>query len=263
MLSASLIGLAILPLNHQIKTFPEDYIYFNGISGGNKKAWSNFEYDYYFHGMKKASDHVKELVKNEDVVVASNCNLSNYFSDSENISYNYCRFIERSSTDWDYAVFGINYIHPQLLKNGKWFSTQTEKIFFHKNNPITVLLKRKDKTDYYGHQFLKNNNFENAKEMFVASVLKDPNNAWNIAQIVKIAIKQSDIESFNRYLQKGRSVYPDYEPFYLLEAQFFYEHGKYAEAQLILDKLQSINDRYKPAKKLQEQVNKKTKKLIN
>ena len=33
--------LMILPIKHQAATFPADYIYFNSISGGNKKAWSN------------------------------------------------------------------------------------------------------------------------------------------------------------------------------------------------------------------------------
>ena len=249
------LTLLILPVQHQIRTFPEDYIYFNSISGGNKNAWSNYEYDYYFHGIKRSSDYLKELVKEKNVVVASNSNLSNYFEDSENINFKYCRFLERSEVDWDYAVFGINYLHPDLLKNGKWFSTQTEKVFFHKNNPITVILKRSDKIDFMGHELLKNNNFEGAKEMFIKSVKSDPNNVWNIAQLAKISLLENDLDSFIRYLQKGREIYPDYEPFYLLEAQLLFNQGKIKDADLKLNKLLEINQRYQPALEMRKKVN--------
>ncbi len=63
-------GLMILPLKHQAATFPADYIYFNSVSGGNKNAWSNFEYDYYFHGIKKSSEYLIDLVGNKNVTVA-------------------------------------------------------------------------------------------------------------------------------------------------------------------------------------------------
>jgi hypothetical protein len=97
----------ILPVKHQFSTFPADYIYFNSISGGNTKAWSNFEYDYYFHGIKKPAEYLIELVGNEDITVASNCNLSNYFDRNKNIQYKYVRYLERSSVEWDYGLFGV------------------------------------------------------------------------------------------------------------------------------------------------------------
>ncbi len=44
--------LMIFPIKHQATTFPADYIYFNTISGGNRSAWANYEYDYYYHSIK-------------------------------------------------------------------------------------------------------------------------------------------------------------------------------------------------------------------
>src|SRR5680860_1258768 len=82
--------LMFLPLKHQAATFPSDYIYFNAISGGNKKAWANYKYDYIFTGIKKSSEYLISLIGGENVTVATNCNLSNYFEDIPNIKYNYC-----------------------------------------------------------------------------------------------------------------------------------------------------------------------------
>lgn len=249
-LLATLLVLIFLPFQHQLKTFPADYIYFNPISGGNKKAWSNYEYDYYFHGIKKASDELKEMIQDDKVIVIGNSNLSNYFEKSENIIFKYSPYLERSSMDWDYGIFGINYIHPEMLKNGKWFSTQTQKVFFHKGNPIAVLLKRTQKSDFNGLKLMEKGEIDQAKTLLINAIKTDTNNVWIYSQLAKIALKEKDFNSFSLYLQKGREIYPSYEPFFLLEATYFFNHGDYRKAYDVLNKLIEINNRYKPAKKM-------------
>ncbi len=247
--------LMILPLKHQVTTFPADYIYFNSISGGNKKAWSNYEYDYYYHGIKKSSEYVIKLVGSKEITLATNCNLSNYLDKIPNIKYQYSRYLERSSVDWDYGLFGINYIHPDLLKSGKWKSTKIVKTFYHSGNPIVVLLKRKDKTDLHGIVKSENGDFDKAQILLESAVKNDENNVWLYLQMAKNSLKQNDFETFNRYLQNGRSVYPQYEPFYLLEAQFLFNQNNFREAKVVLDELVEINPRYGAASQLIEKVN--------
>ena len=247
--------LMILPVKHQAITFPADYIYFNSISGGNKKAWSNYEYDYYFHGVKKPAEYLIELVGTDKITVASNCNLSNYFDNSPNIQYNYARYLERSSVDWDYGLFGVNYIHPELLKKGKWKSTEIWKTFYHSGNPIVVLLKRKDKLDFQGISKSESNKFDEAQIILGKAIESDSNNVWLFLQLAKNALKQKDFESFNRYLQKGREIYPQYEPFYLLEAQYLFDKKEFSEAKEVLAELIEINPRYGNAAPLLKAVN--------
>ena len=234
---------------------PADYIYFNSISGGNKKAWSNYEYDYYFHGVKKPAEYLIELVGTDKITVASNCNLSNYFDNSPNIQYNYARYLERSSVDWDYGLFGVNYIHPELLKKGKWKSTEIWKTFYHSGNPIVVLLKRKDKLDFQGISKSESNKFDEAQIILGKAIESDSNNVWLFLQLAKNALKQKDFESFNRYLQKGREIYPQYEPFYLLEAQYLFDKKEFSEAKEVLAELIEINPRYGNAAPLLKAVN--------
>jgi tetratricopeptide (TPR) repeat protein len=251
--------LIFLPFQHQLKTFPADYIYFNSISGGNKKAWSNYEYDYYFHGIKTASDELKKIIQDEKVIIAGNSNLSNYFEKSENIVYKYSPYLERSSIEWDYGIFGINYIHPEMLKNGKWFSTQTQKVFFHKGNPIAVLLKRSNQFGFEGMMLEEKGEPEQAKILMLNAIKADPNNVWFYSQMAKIALKEKDFNSFSLYLQKGREIYPSYEPFFLLEATYFFNQGDFGKANEVLNKLIEVNNRYKPAKKLLLAVEEKLK----
>ena len=251
--------LMIFPVKHQAANFPADYIYFNSISGGNKKAWSNFEYDYYFHGIKKPAEYLIQLIGTDTITVASNCNLSNYFDSSPNIHYKYVRYPERSSIDWDYGLFGVNYIHPELLKNGKWKSAETLKTFYHSGNPIVVLLKRKDKLDFQGISKSESGEFDDAQVLLSKAIESDANNVWLFLQLAKNALKQKDFESFNRYLQKGREICPLYEPFYLLEAQYLFDKNEFREAKVVLTELIEINPRYGNAAPLLKAVNEKIK----
>lgn len=251
--------LIVMPVKHQVQTFPVDYVYFNSISGGNKKAWSNYEYDYYFHALKKPSEYLIDLVGDKQVVVSSNCNLINYFEDIPNIRYQYARYLERSSVDWDYGLFGINYIHPGLLKSTKWQSSEIIKTFYHSGNPVAVLLKRKDKTDLLGIQKSDAGEYEEAQQLLEKAVENDSCNVWLFSQLAKNSLKKNDFESFNRYLQNGRAVYPYYEPFFLLEAQHLFDKEQYGEAKGVLEKLIEINPRYSRAVPLLKAVNDKLK----
>jgi len=170
--------LMILPLKHQAVTFPADYIYFNTISGGNKKAWSDFECDCYFHGIKKSSENLIDLVGSKKITLATNCNLSNYFENYPNIKYRYSHYLDRSEIDWDYGLFGVNYIHPTLLKNRKWRSTEIVKTFFHSGNPIVVLLKWKDKMDFKGIFKSVSDDFDEAQILLEMAIESDENNGW-------------------------------------------------------------------------------------
>ncbi len=247
----------LLPFKHQIVTFPADYIYFNEFSGGNKKAWSNFDYDYYFHGIKKSSEYLIDIVDGENVNVACNCNLSNYFEKVENINFQYTTYLQRSSVHWDYGLFGVNYIHPTLLKSGKWQSSNILKTFYHRGNPIAVLIKRKNTFDFEGIEELMKGDLEKAKSNLKKAVNEDPNNIWLLVQLAKISLKENDFKSFNRYLQQGREIYPDYEPFFLLEANYWFEKKDYPKSYEVLNEVLKINPRYENAVPLLNAVKEK------
>lgn len=239
-----LFSLLVLPLKHQLATFPADYIYFNSISGGNKSAWAKQEYDYYFHGLKKAADFLVELIGDKNSVVVSNCNLSNYFEKSAGVEFKYTRYLERSSVDWDYGLFGINYIHPYQLNNSTWQSTDIIKTFYHRGNPIAVITKRKNRNDFKGLTELKNGNLE-IGEILIKEALKiDSNNVWLFVHLAKNCFKKNNFEEFEYFLQKGFELHPYYEPLHLLKAQKEFDDGKYNVALQTLNYLIEINPRY-------------------
>ena len=249
--------LMILPVKNQAATFPADYIYFNSISGGNKNAWANYEYDYYFHSIKKSSEYLIELIGDEEITVATNCNLSNYFENVPNVKYQYSRYLERSSAEWDYGLFGVNYIHPFQLKNGTWQSTQIVKTFYHRGNPIAVLLKRTDKNGFYGISEIKKGNIEKGEQLIIDAVKKDPKNVWLFVHLAKVCLDRDDFKEFDTILEKSFEIHPFYEPLYLLKAQKLFDEKKYSESMETLQQLIEINPRYKNAAPLLKAVKNK------
>ena len=247
----------ILPFQHQAKTFPADYIYFNAVSGGNKVAWSNYEYDYYFHGMKEATDYLIQEIGDKKAVVAMNTQLPNYFEKIPNIDFLYSRYIERSSADWDYALFGINYIHPYMLKNNTWQSSNIVKTFWHKGNPLVVLLERASKNDLRGIDAIKQKNWDEGESLLKKEIEADPNNVWLFVNLANLKLAQNKYVEFDALVKKGRAIHPYYEPFYLLEAQKLYNQGNYEASLVALNELIKVNPRYRNAAPLLKQVKEK------
>lgn len=254
--SALFLAVLIWPVKHQISTFPVDYVYFNFFAGGNEKAWGNYEYDYYFHGLKKPAEYLMELAGQEEITVAMNCNLSNYFNDHPNISCCYARFLERSSCDWDYAILGINYLHPHLLKNNRWKPEGVIKVFYQRGNPVAVIIKRKDKNDFYGISEIKSGNLHEGIQLLEQAIKQDVNNVWLYVNLAKAKMAAGDMEGFIKSIEAGKKIHPSYEPLLMLEAGRFAKEGEYRASLHKLDELLKINPRYQPAKKLLEDVQK-------
>jgi hypothetical protein len=241
---------------HQIRTFPADYVYFNSLFGGNKKAWGNYEYDYYFHALKQPAEELVKMVGDKDsVTIASNCNLSNYFETGKNLKFKYVRYLERSSEDWDYALLGVNYIHPHLLKSGKWKPAETIKTWYHNENPVVILVKRQNKNDYEGIKELEEGNFHLADSLLNNAIQNDPNNVWVLAKRARLNILTNNFKKAQIIIAKGRETYPDYEPFSVLEAEILFKERKFAESKAILQNLLKFNPFYQPGKKWLEKLN--------
>jgi len=250
-----ILVILVWPISHSFKTFPADYIYFNAIAGGNPKAWGNYEYDYYYHSIKEAVDYLTTYIEDdEEVIVAMNNNLSNYFDHSDNITYQYTRYPERSSFDWDYGIFGLNYLEPDFLKRGLWNDADVIKTIYHLGNPVAIILERVDKSDFYGISEIKNGNLQSGIEHLESSLAKQKYNVWLHVNLARAYYDIGSRENFLFHIGKGKEILPDYEPLLLLEAETYYKESDYDKAEYMLGRLLEVNPRYLPAKWLLEKL---------
>jgi tetratricopeptide (TPR) repeat protein len=258
---ATLFFVSLLwPVKHQAETFPVDYVFFNSFAGGNRKAWSNYEYDYYFHSINEAVDFLKDSVEGDEITVAMNCNLSNYFENQPGMHYQYTRFLERSSVEWDFGIFGLNYLEPDLLKNGRWKPSGLIKTFYHKGNPVAVLIKRTDKFDFYGISEIKNGNLQQGMAFLEKALEKQENNVWLYVNMAKAKLESGQKEEFLYYLKEGKKLHPAYEPLLLLEARYYFAENELTKTNDTLGRLLEVNPFYTPARQLWEDVKKRKQK---
>ncbi len=240
-----LIFLAGLPVVHSCEVFPSDYIYFNSFVGGNKNAWSNYEYDYYWHEMKDAA---KWLEKNADrdekpVAIASNFNVIPYL-DAEKFTHQYVHFYDKISTKWDYAILGVNYVHPYQLKNNTWQQANVLKTFYHKGNPTVIIIKGQDRNAIEGFYSLKNQEFEKAVESLSMALKSDPNDINLRVHLGEAYLALGQLKELDELVFEGQKIHPYYESLKLLTAKKYIRQEMYAEGLNELKSIVEINPRY-------------------
>jgi tetratricopeptide (TPR) repeat protein len=130
------------------------------------------------------------------------------------------------------------------------------KIYYHHGNPVAVLVKRTDKTDFRGISAIKNGNLQEGVHLLELAVEQEPKNVWLFVNLAKAKLEAGDFSGCEKNLKRGREIHPYFEPLILIEAACFYRVGKYDKSVARLNDLLEINPRYLPAKQLMEEVKK-------
>lgn len=251
LISAMIISLIIIgsifPVIHYFRNPDTGYIYFNELAGGNRKAWSNYEYDYYWHGMKKASEWFDEQISPSasPVTVASNFNESLYLDHRQDIQVKYVHFDNRSTLAWDYGIFGINYIHPDQLKQNMWEATGTIKIVRDSYGvPLAVIIKRKSLNDFEGIQQARFGNYNQAEDLLSKAIAGDPNNFVLYEYKAECLYNAGDTISCQTFINSAKEIHPWSERINMIDAQLDYDAGKYEDALNKCLKIVDNNNKY-------------------
>lgn len=238
---------SVSPILHYVRNKETAYVYFNLIAGGNRKAWGNFEYDYYWHGMKKAAEWFDENIpgNGDTTTIASNFDLSLYLGHRDDIEMRYVHFDNRSTASWDYGIFGINYVHPYQLNNGLWqppgIIKQVEDSY---GKPLVVIIKRKADNDLRGIQYARESNYRKAIPLLETAVEYDANNSMLFEYLAECYYYLGDTTNCESIIKEAKELHPWSEKINMIEAQMLYDRGHYENA---LEKCLSIvknNNKY-------------------
>ena len=167
-LTALPLVLLVNPIAFAVKNHPYEYVYFNKLAGGVKGAYGNYEMDYYYHSTREASEWIIADVRKNGApdstrktrVVTWHLPSVSYFfrKDTADFSVGFSRWYQRGYNDWDYAVFTITGVNPELLKNKKAFPPKNTAYQVKVNNvPVCLVLKREDRCDFLGHRAMQSN----------------------------------------------------------------------------------------------------------
>ncbi|RQO30470.1 hypothetical protein DBR32_12965 [Taibaiella sp. KBW10] len=166
-----------------IKTFPDTITYYNGMVGGTKAAYYNYEMDYYYNSVREAADwfiknELPKIPKTDTVIVGSNAEhiLSVYFKDYPNLSVEYVRFHERSMRKWDYGIFHRALIREKVLQSQSWMIDGKLYAATIEGLPLCVVFKRVSYKDIQAFELVRQGKAEQAYPYFQEYRNIDPMN---------------------------------------------------------------------------------------
>jgi tetratricopeptide (TPR) repeat protein len=214
---AGLIGLLYSPIRHTFKNHPYEYVYFNEIAGGIKKAYGRYELDYYYHSTREATEWViahaeKSGLETGDKIIVSSWHAASvgYFlrNDTAKFQNNFIRWYERANHDWDYAIFVITGMSPEQIKNKHFPPENTVHTINVDGKPICFILKREDKSDLKGYQYKSENQIDSALYYFNKSLQSDAYNEVVLLHLIETYFQIGVLDSAKIYIDRVLDFLP-------------------------------------------------------
>jgi len=242
--------LMLLPIRFMVANHPNEYIYFNELSGGIKAAYGEYETDYWMNSMKYLSKWVIEnderIKRGEEVIVCTNSidPVKHYFATmAPKVRVLYASYKDRYKQKADYYLSIPRFIDSDLLKNGSWPLADVVKTVDVDGVHVGALSKYTDTLTYAGLKASKANDLNLAKSFFLPAAAKDPKNNVAIVELINAYINQDSLNQASYWVEKGLQLAPDNEDMLLPKGLILMRQGKVAEAYDYIERCKKMNRR--------------------
>ncbi|WP_423129906.1 tetratricopeptide repeat protein [Gaoshiqia sp. Z1-71] len=247
-MAVAFIFLAIHPLKFMVNAHPYYYLYYNQFTGGLNGAYGKYETDYYYHTMRSGAEwlqaHLKEKDQRGKVVVGSNFPVKWYFRNEPNVGFQHFSYHQRNDFNWDYAIIGNSYIHPEQLRNGNFPPEGTIHQVMVEGVPVCVVVERKSKFPAKAAKAFENEDYEEAVGYYrkaLESYQKDEHLYYKLGKSLNLqGNNRESLDAVNQSL----AINANYEPSLKLSAQLKMAAGDYLAAKTDLAKLIGTNKKY-------------------
>ena len=242
--------ILLLPLTHVIKNHPYEYVYFNEMAGGVKGAYGDYELDYYYHSTREASEWIianaeKSGLQTGNKIIVSTwhpASVSYYFrKDTNRFQVGFARWYERGNSDWDYAIFVITGITPDLQKSKYFPPKNTIHTINVDGKPICLILKRTDKSDLIGNDFKEKKEYDSALVYLNKALALEPANEAAILNIIEIYFSINQLEKAKIHIDKLLALEPRNEAGNLFLMNYYIYKNQADKALQICDFIKTIN----------------------
>lgn len=212
---------------------PYQYSYFNPLFGGIKKAYSNFETDYWMLSVKEASDWLQKherlgKIKNRKYTVTTNCMYPAqvFLNDTNTIDLTYCRYYDRNPKNWDYAIFYSRFVNRSQLRNHTWPPKGTIHTVKAGGVPLCAIVKRENYDDFLGYEALKQGDQLKAIKYFQSYLAYDPTNETVSLELASIYKNNCLYEKSEEMIKLSLQAYPENSEAKVLMKEVEYEKSK-------------------------------------
>ncbi len=255
--------LLIPPALFIAQNHPYEYTYFNELTGGIKGAYGNYETDYYYHSTREASEWVIQnaeksgLETSEKIKVATwhIASVAYFFRhDTAKFEVGFSRWYERGNNDWDYAIFAVTGMSPDMLKSSAFPPANTVYEVKVSGKPICVVLKRTDKSDYYGNILKREGKTDSAVMFLQKSLTVVPTDESVLLNLSEIYLNSRKLDSAILYLDQLLAFDPKNESANYYKAYALMFANRLTEAQTCLQTVVNHNPKNEAAPWMAAQI---------
>ena len=221
---AALFAIGIfLPVRFSFANHPNEYVYFNELIGGIKGAYGKYDTDYYMNSIRKTSEWFRksEMFRNasrgKKILLSTNAvdPVNWYFrNDTAAVKVVYTKWDApgypktRGARDWDYGIYFSRDVDLSMLKNGTWPSKKAIYINAADGVPLSVVIERKDKSDFLGYQAMQKDSFLLAEKYFDQALKYNPQNEEAALNMVQVELKLNKPKEAVQYATMYLQLYP-------------------------------------------------------
>lgn len=248
------VGFTLLPASFIAKNQELSYVYFNEIQGGVEGAYGEYEMDYYLASLRPSCEWLieNEIKKNPnkkyEILTYGMDQVRYYFRKYPNVHVGYTRYDDRSSKNWDYAIFYNAYFDQFRLKNNMFPPVGTVFAPTVSDKAMGCVIKRPSTLDYEGISIV-------TQPASADSSLTSPENKMKVAiakmsSYLKIDNKSSEVmfylgstyanlgqaDSAEYWLNQSVSVFPENSRSQFMLYQIAMDQKKADKAIAIMDK---------------------------
>ncbi|MBR3557615.1 MAG: tetratricopeptide repeat protein [Bacteroidales bacterium] len=247
-LLCSLVPLCLLvpPALHTVRNHPYEYVYFNELAGGVKKAFGHYELDYYYHSMREATEWVMDNAEpkadgSKTLIGSWHLESTRYFmrSDTAHFDTRFVRWGQRYEYDWDYLVFPITGIAGDYLLGNAFPPKDCVHTVDVDGKPIALVLKRQTKDDFHGVQLLRAGNADSAAVLFRRALQVNADNETALSNLANICLQQQQFDQAADYCNRMLAIDPSNPQASQMLVYAYLYGGKQQEAATLLDKLRA------------------------
>lgn len=248
LLAILFLVLSFHPLKFMASSHPYYYLYYNQLTGGLKGAYGKYETDYYYHTMRSGAEWLRQYLKEKGdkrpVTIGSNFPVDWYFRNMPNARFQYFSYSRRNDLDWDYAIIGNSYVHPEHLRRGNFPPEGTIHEIKIDGVPVCAVVARKTKLSLEAARLFEAEAYPEAVEAYRKALKvyqKDEHLQYKLGKSLHLLGKHPEaLEAVNEAL----AIHPTYEPALKLAGELKLELGDTTAAKGDFERLIEANRKY-------------------
>lgn len=243
--------LMVMPAIHIFRCHPYSHIYYNEFTGGLNHAFGRYELENYGVSNLEAAqwiiDNGKYNLSGDQLFVAARSEKAgkHYFGKYKyEVSIVETRWAERANHIWDYAIFPVTGIEPEILTSQYFPPKNTVDTISIDNVPICLVLQRTDTCDLYGRGYLANNDVQHAIELLETAVYNDPTNESAMINLIDANLRINNKDAMKKWIDRFLEIAPRDDVGNYYNAYYHNITGNNDEAERISKEIIDYNPRF-------------------